>query len=97
MVWVYRIQIDGVTRYIGITNNLKRREKEHNKLFRNDLKKFFYKKVREYHNEIEMTLEPICEFNNKLEASRMEAKLILDDYFRDRELWQAPPFSFKYF
>jgi hypothetical protein len=44
-----------------------------------------------------MTLEPICEFNNKLEASRMEAKLILDDYFGDKELWQAPPFSFKYF
>ena len=97
MYSVYEIKIDDVVRYIGITNNLKRRQKEHNKSFRVDPKKFLYKKIKEYHQEIDLSLEPIYEYENKLEASRMEAKLILDDYFGEKKLWQAPPFSFKYF
>jgi hypothetical protein len=36
-------------------------------------------------------------FENKLEAERFEAYLILDDYYKRKNLWQKKPFGFRYY
>jgi len=96
MNYVYEIIIDGVRRYIGMTNDIKRRQSQH----RRDLKtkdKYLYKMVRESSPETIIILNIVKEFENKGDCSRWECKMILDDYFNERLLWQAFPVSMKYF
>ena len=96
MNFVYEIIVDGVRRYVGITNNIKRRQSQHIR----DAKtkdKFLYRMIRENSPETTISLNIIAEFDNKGEAARWECKLILDDYFSDKNLWQSFPISIKYF
>jgi len=96
MNFVYEIIIDGVRRYVGITNNIKRRQSQHIR----DLKskdKYLYKMIRENSPETIISLNIIAQFDNKGDAARWECKLILDDYFSDKNLWQSFPVSIKYF
>lgn len=99
MNYVYVIKIEGVVRYIGITNNIKTRQSQH----RRDLKnfngkgKYLYKMIRESGLELNIELEVIYEFKNRGDAARMECFLILKDYFGDKELYQSYPISIKYF
>lgn len=96
MYYVYCIKIDGVIRYIGFTDNLKRRFTQHKLGFKRADKKLIYKRVSEM---VEPTIEfeMIREFENKGDAKRWEAYLILKDYFKNKQLWQSFPISFKYF
>jgi len=98
MNYVYQIKVGGVVRYIGITNDVKRRQSQHRRDLKNEKNKYLYKMIKETLLEpIEIELEVINEFINKGDASRYEAYLILKDYFNDRQLWQSFPISIKYF
>ena len=94
--YVYEIVIAGERRYVGITNDVKRRQTQH----RTGLKKqdkYLYRKIREAAPETAISLAVIAEFDNKGDAARWEAKLILDDYFSGKKLWQSFPIAIKYF
>ena len=53
--------------------------------------------MREMHlDESYLVLEVISELPI-LDARRLEAKIILEDYFSGKYLFQSAPFSFKYF
>lgn len=93
---VYQIKIDGVVRYIGTTNNLKRRQTQHNYLFRKGNTKQLYENIRLYNKDNNIVLEEIYSSTNKTEAMRYEALLILKDWFGDKTYWQTPPVNFKY-
>lgn len=94
--YVYKIDVDGICRYIGITNSIKKRQTRHNYLLNKDDNKKLYIKMREL-NCFDIKLDIIKEFSNKLEASRFEALAILTDWFGKKQLWQAPPKIIKYF
>jgi predicted GIY-YIG superfamily endonuclease len=94
--YVYEILVDDVRRYVGITDNIKRRQSQH----RRDLKKggkYLYKMIAENSPETIISLNVIKEFNDKGDCSRWECKIILDDYFNEKKLWQSFPISIKYF
>jgi predicted GIY-YIG superfamily endonuclease len=99
MVWiVYEIRFSGEVRYIGITNDLKRRQRQHRfESKREDLKKFLYKMKAEHHQEEDIVLKEVFMTEKKIEAIRMEAHLILKDWFDKRKLWQSAPHIVKYF
>lgn len=86
---VYKIEVDGITRYIGHTNNLKRRQTQHNYLFRKGKSKELYDNITD--SEFRFKLIPIKEFKSKTEAKRWECLLILQDHFDEKLLWQKPP------
>jgi predicted GIY-YIG superfamily endonuclease len=90
---VYKIIVAGKVRYVGYTNNVKRRELEHNNLcFSVKKRKEFYNKLRQFHPEIkEIKLEVCKRFKSKVKAKRYECLLILFDYFKEQELWQRVP------
>lgn len=96
MYYVYVIIAGGKWRYVGITNNPKTREGQHRRGLKSGDTKELYQKFRS--NGIEdIKLKVIKQLPNKVEAMRLEAYLILQDYFSDKNLWQSPPFSFRYF
>jgi predicted GIY-YIG superfamily endonuclease len=96
--FIYEILVDGVRRYVGMTNDLSRREKEHNRGLKSGEKKTLYKKLYlEGKAFEEIKLNKLYEFVTKTDAVRMEAYLILEDWFNEKELWQAPPRAIKYF
>ena len=91
MYFVYQIKVLDKIRYIGYTENLIKREKQHNYLcFKRDKKKELYDNIKKT-NQVEINLEVIKSFNNKVEAKRYECLLILEDYFTNKELWQQVP------
>lgn len=94
---LYEIIVDGTRRYIGITNNLRRRSKEHLRLIKSDNNKYLYRKIRESQLEPSITILAMSDEMPILEAKRLECYLILKDYFNKKELWQSAPISFKYF
>jgi hypothetical protein len=95
---VYEILVNGTRRYIGVTNNLNRRQKEHTRALLLGKDKYLYRKIRESApDQPEIAFNQISDELPILHARRLEAKYILDDYFNKKELWQSPPFSFKYF
>ena len=96
MYFVYEIVVDGIRRYVGITDNIKRRQSQH----RRDLKvkpKYLYRMIRENSPETTISLNVIKECENKGDCVRWECKMILDDYFGEKKLWQSFPISVKYF
>lgn len=93
---VYEIKIDNTVRYIGTTNNLKRRQTQHNYLFRKGHTKQLYENIRLYGKDYNIVLNERFSSTNKTEAMRYEALLILKDWFDDKKLWQTPPVNFKY-
>jgi predicted GIY-YIG superfamily endonuclease len=97
MYYVYRIKVDGVTRYIGITNNPGRRQKEHRRDYEKGDAKYFYRMTREVSPETRYELEIVKEFDLLIDAKRWECFLILKDWFSKRQLWQSQPISIKYY
>lgn len=98
MYYVYSIKIDGRRRYIGMTNDIKRRAAEHNRDSKApNPKRKFYKMVQKNHPDAKLTLDIMATYDSKLAASRYEAYLILDDYFNRGDLWNKPPVIIKYF
>lgn len=87
---LYKIEIDGVVRYWGITNDLKRRQNQHNRGIRTGIKKELYDWLRE--NSIdEVELIPHAEYKNRVEAKRNEMYLILTDWLGPKLLKQKIP------
>lgn len=92
MHYVYTIETDGIVRYIGRTNNPKRREYQHNYNLKKGKSSQFYDFC--YENNInEVSLKVIREFSSKTEAKRYEMFLILIHHFEDNfdELFQKVP------
>jgi len=88
---VYKITIDGTTRYVGYTGDLKQRQNQHNRLYKIGKKKILYNNLRRRNYEGELNLEVIKTFTTKVRAKRYECYLILKDYFTKNELWQRVP------
>jgi predicted GIY-YIG superfamily endonuclease len=93
---VYRINIDGITRYVGITEDLERRRKEHIRGFKKGDKKQLYLMAQNLRNP-EISIEKVISFEKSGDAKRYEAFLILGDYFGRGELWQSIPQVIKYY
>lgn len=93
--YVYSISPDGIRRYIGFTNNIKRRQTEHNR-DRWSLKKKFYFWVNERFPNEALQLDIIATFETSIEAQRYEAYLILQDHFNNKNLLNSPPKRIKY-
>ncbi len=93
MYYVYRIETNDITRYIGYTEDITTRQKQHNYLcFKKNKKKKFYDNVKNIHPDIKsFDLKIIKTFRTKIEAKRWECFLILNDYFNKKELWQNVP------
>lgn len=80
MFTVYRINHKKKAIYIGYTNNLTRREKEHNY----HLKKGTSKEVYDYLRKKKVStikLEPLRKFKSKTEGKRFECLMILMYHF----------------
>lgn len=92
MEYVYHIRVNGIVRYIGRTNNIKRREAEHNHLcFVKKTPKELYSGIRNYPSILEIKIIVTKVFDNKVQAKRWECFLILKDYFGEKKLWQRVP------
>jgi predicted GIY-YIG superfamily endonuclease len=99
MYYVYSIEIDNITRYIGITKDIKAREKQHNYGLKSGISKHLYQNISHHHPGHTITLNVLKIYKTKTDAVRYEAYLILQDYFNNspRILWQSPPRVVKYF
>ena len=96
MWFIYCIIIEDKMRYIGITNNIKKREYQHNyDCYKQRRSKDLYNNVRPLNIKLELNVLKI--FNNKVDAERYEAYLILKDFFTQKSLWQAAPKKIKYY
>jgi len=94
MNYVYEIKNENLeTIYIGRTNDLDRREKEHNRNCFNKkvIKKELYKYIRNETNIKFIKLYPVGIFKTKIEAKRFEMLLILQDFFGNKKLKQKVP------
>jgi len=87
---VYSIVHKNKVIYIGRTNNLKRREYEHNYNLRMEKSNLIYDYLREEKVD-KIVLKQLYEYNKKIDSKRMEMYLILDDYFNDKFLKQKVP------
>jgi predicted GIY-YIG superfamily endonuclease len=94
--YVYEVVVNGNRRYVGFTNNIKRRKKQHFKGINSDDKKALYVAIRELKTP-QIDINVIGVFEKSVEAKRWEAHLVLLDYFSDKMLWQSIPTTFKYF
>ena len=87
---VYQIKIQNVVRYVGRTNNLHRRQLEHNRLIKNSKGSSIHQYCRD--NGLQaIELIPIKVFKTKIESKRYEMYLILVDYFNRKDLIQKIP------
>ncbi|MCZ2339251.1 MAG: GIY-YIG nuclease family protein [Chitinophagales bacterium] len=96
MFCVYQVKVNDVVRYIGVTNNLKRRVSEHKRYIKSGKSKYLYEMIRSA-GDVSIEFSEVCQFDKKIDALRMEAYMILTDYYDKKLLWQSAPFSFKYF
>ena len=88
--WVYRIEVNGTVRYVGITCTLKRRQTQHNTGLKKGEVKELYDFLRA--EEIEtIELIPVQQFPTRVMAKRYECLLILQDLFGKHELKQKCP------
>lgn len=90
---VYSINHLGTPIYIGITNDLSRRTKQHNYLYRKGFNKQVYNYIRSlgYKDEPIIYLTPMRSFNSRTRAKQFEMYLILQDLFGDKNLEQRVP------
>jgi hypothetical protein len=88
---VYSISFEGSVVYIGMTCDMKRRQKTHNYLYKKGLSKQLYDWLRQRGFDGSITLKPIHTFDRKVESKRMEVYLILKDYFGRKLLKQKVP------
>lgn len=90
MYIVYKVKIMDSIRYIGYTNDIKRRQYNHNYLLKKGKKKILYDELRKL-NILSIELLPIKYFKTKVEAKRYECLLILNDHFTNKQLLQKVP------
>jgi len=90
MYSVYKIEVNGVCLYIGHSKDLKRREYQHNYLYKKGAKKALYDYLRECEYEGYIELIEIGRYKKKVEAKRYEMYLILQYLFieTDNPLFQ---------
>jgi predicted GIY-YIG superfamily endonuclease len=97
MYFVYYILNEGIVRYVGITNDIKKREYQHNyECFVKQKDKTLYNLLRKQPKQ-SINLNLYKRFNKKSDAELYEAYIILKDYFGAKELWQAPPKNIRYY
>jgi hypothetical protein len=78
--------------YIGRTNNLKRRQQEHRRDFRNGKNKLFYNYLRDNNfTEEQIILTPLFYTKNKAESKQIEILFIILDKWGERKLQQRVP------
>jgi hypothetical protein len=93
---VYSINIEGINRYIGHTNNKDRRLKEHMSLCYK-IDKPFYKFIKDNYEMdegirlIKNGFTVLYSYGKRVDAKRREMFLILDDYFNKKELYNKVP------
>jgi len=92
----YKIEIEGIIRYVGMTNNLSRREYQHKTDCFNEKSKQYnkklYKWIREHnYTNDDIVLIPIYNSRNRVECKRYECRLILNDFFDKKEFIQNVP------
>lgn len=90
MYIVYQITFNDEIIYIGRTNNIKRRQSEHNTRLKSGYKKDVYTFLKEK-GISNISLQPIKEFKTAVDAKRYEMLLILQDYFSSNVLKQKVP------
>jgi predicted GIY-YIG superfamily endonuclease len=95
--WIYCIIIEGKIRYVGMTNDVNKRQNQHRLNLKKKKDNLLYRNINYYNIDVELTLTPIKSFDNRSDAMRYEAYLILKDYFSEKQLWNKPPRSIKYF
>ena len=81
---VYKIEINGIVRYIGHTKDIIKREYQHNYLLKKGYKKPLYDKIRElYPDGYRISLNPLegFKYSKMVDAKRKEMQLILANYF----------------
>ena len=101
---VYKIEIEGVVRYIGRTNSLKKRQWQHKDGLKKRFdglgtpKKFYDNLILNYRDKglewilDQIVLIPIKDFKTKILSKRWEMFIILEYYFSDNwSLWQKVP------
>jgi hypothetical protein len=95
---IYYIEVNNIIRYIGMTDNIRRRSNQHNNLLKKGHSKTLYNKIREmYPDGYKIVLKPYTAFlyTDKVVAKRKEMQLILSYYFIDYpnelQLYQTIP------
>jgi len=88
--YLYKIEVSGIIRYYGITNDLTRRQSQHNLGLRKEEKKELYDFLREQGID-KIQLVEVEVFKKRIDAKRKEAFMILEDYFSRKELKQKVP------
>ncbi len=92
---VYKIEVNGVIRYIGRTNDFKRRSNEHRRGLKKGLKKKLYDTIKEqFGEEYELSIEVLETFKTKVESKRYEMYLILKIWWENKPefpLYQTIP------
>lgn len=90
MFYVYKIEINNIIRYYGITNDIKKRTYQHNYHLKKGANKDLYNNIRKI-NITSINLDEVKIFKKRIDAKRYECLLILTDYFNNQELWQKVP------
>lgn len=81
---VYIIEHNDKIIYYGRTNDLKRRQYQHNYNLRRDKENMLYTYLKEKKVDT-IVLKSIYEYKSKVESKRMEMYLILKHYFTEEE------------
>ena len=89
--YVYTISLNNWVIYIGMTDNIKRRETQHNYLYKKGKEKDLYDYLRLQNFTDRIELKPIKALDTRVEAKRYECFLILTDYFGNKLLKQKVP------
>lgn len=87
---IYKIEKNNEIIYIGLTCDIKRRQKQHSYLFKKGYKKELYDFIRTLDDK-DIILIPIRSFKTKTDGKRYEMYLILYYYFSDKKLKQSVP------
>jgi len=89
--YVYTISYNSWVIYIGMTDSIKRRETQHNYLYKKNKVKDLYDYLRLKNFEDRIELKPVKVFDTRVEAKRYECMLILQDHFSSKLLKQKVP------
>lgn len=89
--YVYSILYRNTVIYIGLTNNIKRREYEHNRSYNLGEEKQLYNFLRDRNYTDKIELVVLNTFDTQVEGKRYECFLILTDYFSKKQLKQTVP------
>jgi predicted GIY-YIG superfamily endonuclease len=89
--YVYTISFNKWVIYVGLTDNIRRRETQHNYLYKGGKVKDLYDYLRLQNFTERIELKPIKVLDTRVEAKRYECMLILQDHFSNKLLKQKVP------